>query len=130
MPTTLRAVGVDILHIPRIADVLARTPFSARRFPTRVLHAYELARYNALREKSPEAATLFVARCWAIKEAVFKTLDDVEQREFAFKSWRTITNTHPRPVAVHDSGSGDFLVSVSHDGEYLVAFVSRTHTPP
>ncbi|KAK7206205.1 hypothetical protein BZA70DRAFT_288590 [Myxozyma melibiosi] len=127
LPTApVAGLGVDILHLPRISALLARKPVYRAKFPARVLHPVELERYRGYRGDEVKGE-LFLGRCWAIKEALFKALDFHEQKSFQFKDWCTVSSQSKRPVISKPGHAEDerFLASVSHDGEYVLAAVIR-----
>ena len=59
-------VGIDVVEIERVRRLLSRHP---SRFPARILHRRERAFFAG----QPDAAA-FLARQWALKEAVAKAL--------------------------------------------------------
>ncbi|MBI3171156.1 MAG: holo-ACP synthase [Hydrocarboniphaga effusa] len=59
-------VGVDILRVARIEKVYRR---HGRRFVERLLHARELSAFRTARKPA-----LFLAKCFAVKEAFVKAL--------------------------------------------------------
>lgn len=111
-------LGVDVTHILRFSRLLGRP--NAARFIRRILHPTECARLSSLHES---LRPRYVAGCWAAKEALFKTLDAKKQREFTFKQWRRQTEDG-KPVISGDHPD-QFLLSISHDGDVLVATVLR-----
>lgn len=112
----VRGLGVDVVLVLRIAGVLRR---HGPRFAKRVLHASERQVYEGL----PAAARpQYVAGCWATKEAVFKSLDNAEQRTFAMAKYYKYAE-NGRPAVGPDADR--FLLSVSHDTDVLVATVIR-----
>lgn len=61
-----------------------------------------------------------------MKEAVFKTLDDDEQRRFRFNQWYRVYDGNGRPRVAHEAHTPDeFMVLLSHDGDFVVATVLR-----
>ncbi|OBA20872.1 4'-phosphopantetheinyl transferase [Metschnikowia bicuspidata var. bicuspidata NRRL YB-4993] len=117
----IKAIGVDLVKVLRISRIL-QGPRRAR-FLQRVLHDAEL---TALRKmQSPQKALQYVAGSWAAKEAVFKTLDEREQRQFVFREWRRHHEAGRPGIGRGPSDSGRFLLSISHDGDHLVAMVVR-----
>lgn len=119
LPVTL-AIGVDLIQITRIEALLAKPRGS--RFLQRVLHSSErsycatMAGQNRIR---------YVAGCWATKEAIYKTLPSIQQQKFTFNEWyRYLENGIP--AIGSDTRSDDrFQLSISHDGDFLVATVLR-----
>ncbi len=77
----------------------------------------------------------FYAKCFAAKEAVFKTLNttwesgielhEIEVRERESGQPYIVLHGHAKRV-VTETGGTNVLVSVSYDGEYAVAFAVLT----
>lgn len=117
MPVVV-GLGVDVTHILRFSRLLARP--DAARFVRRVLHPTECARLAQLAQSHHPR---YVAGCWAAKEALFKTLEPEKQAKFAFRDWRRHTDGG-KPVIV-GAHNDQFLLSISHDDDVLVATVLR-----
>lgn len=114
------AIGIDIVRISRISHLLAK---SKSRFLQRVLHPSELEVYSKL----PDIRRAqYVAGSWAAKEALFKTLDTSAQKSFQFKDWYRFAQ-EKRPFIGREGWdtNEEFLLSISHDGDMLVATVLR-----
>lgn len=119
----MTSIGVDILRTARIGQILAGK--TRDRFVRKILHPSEISRMT----QAPDHVQ-FVASTFSVKEALFKTLDRQDQKLFEFKEWsrdvddvtgrRLITNPGYR-LMTHE----EFVVSVSHDGDYTVANVLR-----
>lgn len=120
--STVVGLGVDIVRISRIARVLSRESTKTR-FLKRVLHPSELDTFSTLH---PDRGAQYVAGSWAAKEAVFKTLDAGDQKTFQFKNWYRFSR-EKRPFIGCDSVDPleEFHLSISHDGDLLVATVLR-----
>lgn len=119
LPIT-RAVGVDLIKVLRIDSILARK--TGPRFLQRVLHPSERIHVESLAASS---RALYVAGCWATKEAIFKTLESNDQLRFVFNHWyRYLKNGRPL-IGCDQSLSEEFQLSISHDGGFLVATVLR-----
>lgn len=124
-------IGHDLAHVPRFLHLLTtRRPARIARLAQRILHPqHELGRFKAA--PTPAAAALYLATAWACKEAVFKALAPGEQPQCRFNEWYKGKEQHggPRvvpPVEYRDRNEGErIMVSVSHDGEYVSAFVVR-----
>lgn len=131
-------IGIDIVHAPRIASLVARrTP---TKLATRILSPSELREWAAL--SSPTSPVLvtttesclnaimterwfrFLTVRWAIKEAAYKALFPLYN-----PTWRDLTvfkapTDGGKPNLVFEGSARVKLhVSVSHDGEYTVANV-------
>ncbi|AOW01776.1 4'-phosphopantetheinyl transferase superfamily, partial [Yarrowia lipolytica] len=119
----MTSIGVDILRTARIGHILAGK--TRERFVRKILHPSEITRMT----KYPDHVQ-FVASTFSTKEALFKTLDRQDQKLFEFKEWcrgvdevtgrRLISNPGYR-LMDHE----EFVVSVSHDGDYTIANVLR-----
>ncbi|WP_036463673.1 4'-phosphopantetheinyl transferase superfamily protein [Mycoplasmopsis sturni] len=96
--------GVDITRISRFKN-------KDYKFAKRILSEDEL--FEFMREKS-ENQPLYLARAWAIKEAIFKA--DNTYAEFQKITLKKINKRWTFK---------DFKISISHEGDYLIAFVIR-----
>ncbi|KAG0277366.1 hypothetical protein BGZ96_002890 [Linnemannia gamsii] len=119
-------IGIDILHIPRLKQVLSRRP---DRFLTRILTKAELTELEKLKtelngEIVHDRAIRFVGARWALKEATYKALTPRLKL-----TWQDVTVYKDQGKPCLDIpekekfGIGAAHCSVSHDGEYLVAQV-------
>ncbi|KAM9893428.1 hypothetical protein OXX69_011711 [Metschnikowia pulcherrima] len=117
----VKAIGVDMVKISRITRILQGT--HRDRFLNKVLHKKEL---ESLARSNPERVSQFVAGSWAAKEAVFKTLDRKDQLRFQFRDWyRYNIEGKPNISRVKPLSNDRFLLSISHDGDHLIATVLR-----
>ncbi|KAK9462925.1 4'-phosphopantetheinyl transferase superfamily [Lipomyces oligophaga] len=129
---SVRNVGIDILFLPRITNLMSKE-INSRKFPLRILHPVEYEFYERLpdhRWDSLNKRIRFLARCWSVKEALFKSLDNSRQQHFEFKEWCTVSeNMTEKPAAPSITSphmeDETFKVSLSHDGEYITAIVLR-----
>lgn len=108
-------VGVDIVEIERVRRALRRW---SSRFPAHVLHPQERALYA--RQRDPGA---FLARQWALKEAVAKSLGGGFARGLYPPRIFVGRDRRGRPYAILPPGFEDrrVLVSVSAERRYAVA---------
>ncbi|KAJ7179930.1 4'-phosphopantetheinyl transferase superfamily [Mycena crocata] len=112
-------IGVDVVHVPRIAALLHRYP---QRLASRILSRNEVMQQELLSDPK------FIAVRWAVKEAAYKALYPHHR-----PTWKDLTyygfKNGRKPVLLYDPprrhgiGLGDIHVSVSHDGEYVFASV-------
>ncbi|KAJ6539282.1 4'-phosphopantetheinyl transferase superfamily [Mycena capillaripes] len=110
-------IGVDVVHVPRIAALLSRYP---QRLASRILSPDEAKDSHLLTDPT------FIAVRWAVKEAAYKAL-----YPYYLPTWKDLTyhglRNGRKPVLLYrpNDGSklGDIHVSVSHDGEYVFASV-------
>ena len=112
---TLCGVGVDIVEIERVRRALQRWPV---RFSARVLHPRERALYA--RQRDPGA---FLARQWALKEAVAKALGSGFVRGLYPPRIFVGRDRSGRPYALLPPGFEHcrVFVSVSAERRYAVA---------
>lgn len=128
-------LGVDIIQISRFAKLLTKSgginsKFTDR-FVSRILHPLkELPEFERLRkEASIDPCIRYISGSWAAKEALFKTLDAKDQKSFQFKDWyryKSISSSKPFVGSETYLREGEeFLLSISHDGGFLIANVLR-----
>lgn len=135
-------LGVDVVHVPRVARLLAAF---GDRFTKRFLHAEERCALAALLNAEADAeadarsggglrAAHFVASRWAVKEASYKALAHAPTRglpRIAFTDMVLEGSAGPPKLSLRGraASAADALgvkrcfVSVSHDGEYAFAQV-------
>lgn len=142
-------LGTDIVDVGRFWKIVGREsnqPSSIlNRFAKKILNLeHEYPKYSELCGEPKNGHAKFVenkkkivyylAGCWAVKEAAFKSLDNRQQAGFKqFNKWYKIYDTTTgRPIFWHDYGENkslfadnEFLVSISHDNNWLVATVIR-----
>lgn len=119
LPIT-RAVGVDLVKVLRIGSILAKP--TGCRFLQRVLHPRERIHAESL---SDHSRFLYVAGCWATKEAIFKTLKSNDQRSFVFNQWYRYLESGKPLIGCDKPAFDEFQLSISHDGDFLIATVLR-----
>ncbi|KAL1724457.1 4'-phosphopantetheinyl transferase superfamily [Schizophyllum commune] len=143
-------IGVDLVHLPRIAAALSRHP---SRFPARILSPSELSDWRKLETAAAAERVRFLAVRWAVKEAAYKALSAAYR-----PVWHELTYAHgpagrpilqyrpkegfPHPANGMEDAVSEMKVrkpseglgapaprlkalhtSVSHDGEYAIANV-------
>ncbi|KAL1740074.1 4'-phosphopantetheinyl transferase superfamily [Schizophyllum fasciatum] len=126
-------IGVDLVHIPRIAAALSRHP---SRFPARILSPSELADWCQLASATASERVRFLAVRWAVKEAAYKALSAAYR-----PVWHELSYAHGlagRPMLRYEPGRDSrasaprlkaLHTSVSHDGEYAIANVLAEGAP-
>ncbi|KAF9452491.1 4'-phosphopantetheinyl transferase [Macrolepiota fuliginosa MF-IS2] len=121
-------IGVDIVHLPRIAAIVNRK--SGLKFARRVLGSEELAQWECIPEFDIQKQVRFLAVRWAVKEAAYKALYPKFKPTWKELRYQGLTLSGEKPSLKYESftkqseGSvGPLHVSVSHDGEYTVAYV-------
>ncbi|KAJ6614308.1 4'-phosphopantetheinyl transferase superfamily [Mycena sp. CBHHK59/15] len=111
-------IGVDVVHVPRIAALLSRR--NPQRFASRILSPQEAAQTHLLADPT------FLAVRWAVKEAAYKALYPKFRPSWKDLTYHGLRNGHKPVLLYHPSPNnnlGDMHVSVSHDGEYVFASV-------
>ena len=115
-------VGTDLVHVPRLEQVLARHPG----FVQRVYTGAEIAYCQEHREPGPRFAARFAA-----KEAVLKALGTGLARGMRWQDVEIVAGPRREPrVVLHGMvaetarrlGVRDVQVSLSHTDEYALAF--------
>jgi holo-[acyl-carrier protein] synthase len=132
---TIHGIGVDLLHVPRMAALIHRR--GANRIASRILSPPERSAFCRLR---PEHGAVFLSvryvlfrrvcvkllngHRWAVKEAAYKALYPLRPtwKELTYTSFDPQTGSKPALVS-HPDGRPRLHVSVSHDGEYILAYV-------
>jgi holo-[acyl-carrier protein] synthase len=131
-------VGIDIVHIPRIAVLVARgTPM---KLATRILSPSELREWETFSPRIPSVPVpvtrkglnaitaekwfKFLTVRWAIKEAAYKALFPLYKTTWKDLTVSKVPAGGGKPSLTFDKSVKVKLhVSVSHDGEYTVANV-------
>ncbi|KAF9189939.1 hypothetical protein BGZ51_009151 [Haplosporangium sp. Z 767] len=119
-------IGVDILHLPRIRQVLLRHP---KRLLTRILTKTEQDEFRVLQEGTDgdidhDNLIRYLGTRWTLKEASYKALYPHHKM-----TWQdvTVVKDNGKPVLWIPEkarfGIGNTHSSVSHDGEYLIGQV-------
>ncbi|ASQ89701.1 holo-[acyl-carrier-protein] synthase [Prosthecochloris sp. GSB1] len=115
-----RGIGVDIVDIRRIRKSVEKY---GERFLRRVLTETELAYCRKKADMMPSVAARFAA-----KEALSKAIGEGISEAFSFESVEILNDARGRPfVRVIDSSldieEEAVRISLSHDGDYAIAFV-------
>ncbi|KAI0049600.1 4'-phosphopantetheinyl transferase, partial [Auriscalpium vulgare] len=118
-------IGVDIVHLPRIIALMARR--SPIALATRILSRSELLVWTALSDT--DHRNRYIATRWAAKEAAYKACFPVIKptwKEFSIHKHEPSAKPsliyHPFHVP-NAQRMGNKHVSISHDGEYVIATV-------
>ncbi|KAK6205532.1 4'-phosphopantetheinyl transferase superfamily [Scheffersomyces amazonensis] len=124
-----RGIGVDITSITRFKKLLSKDHEFVKRLSLRILHPqYELKKFEELQEiTNTNQGLIFFAGTWASKEALYKSLSIEGQKKFRFKDWYRKYDENGKPSIHNDQYHEDheFLLTVSHDEDVLVANVVR-----
>jgi holo-[acyl-carrier protein] synthase len=118
----VRGVGIDIVHLPRIRETIARWQ---DRFLQRVFTPREIAYCQARRDPIPHFGARFAA-----KEAALKALGtglslgvrwrELEVQRDRGQAPRLVLSGRSREISLARGGDR-MLVTLTHDGEYAVA---------
>ena len=113
-------VGVDIVDIRRIRQSYEKY---GEKFLQRVLTENEISYCRKKKDMMPSVAARFAA-----KEAVSKAIGSGISRGFSWKSVEVVNEEHGKPsLKVLNEAFGisseKFRLSLSHSGDYAVAFV-------
>ncbi|KAF3926174.1 hypothetical protein ABW21_db0204737 [Orbilia brochopaga] len=140
-------IGVDILHVPRIVSLLSRRPAQSSRFARRILTPLELAEFEQL-PPAPTTSTTevsvaplsnpqtrYLASRWAAKEASYKAsatlISTTREQWMSWKNFEITRGARGEPQLTIRDGDGmklgRGLISISHDGEYVVAMAMVPH---
>jgi len=123
-------VGVDVVHIPRIAALLQRR---GPRLASRILSQEEYPQWESLPVSDVSRRVRFIAVRWGVKEAAYKAMYPAVRpswKELAYRGvGEGVVRTKPtlvyHPIAFADKSKiGRIHLSVSHDGEYVFASVT------
>ncbi|KAF8913840.1 4'-phosphopantetheinyl transferase [Gymnopilus junonius] len=121
-------IGVDLVHIPRIAAILARG--KSERFACRILSKDEYLQWQSSGFPSQTQRAQFLAVRWSVKEAAFKAMYPVVRPSWKEVTYYGISNGGQKPYITYQPGVpvnaeriGKMHVSVSHDGDYVYSSV-------
>jgi len=127
-------VGTDIVKLGRIRKIILKDGLQSKHtntFAKKILNTeHELPLFNKQVDADNLEQTLrILAGSWAVKEAVFKCLDDKDQRCQLFKDWYKYNTSNGRPMIggeyLKNNPNEEFLLSISHDDDTLIATVLR-----
>ena len=109
-------VGVDIVAINRIDSILNSK--RQARFLDKIFSDKEIAESKEKTNKSQYFSGRFAA-----KEAIKKALSSYDKTtdNYSFKSIEVLNSSSGKPYVISKS-SQDINISISHDGNYAVAF--------
>ena len=149
--SSVLGIGTDLVYLPRFTRLLEKmSSFEHKerfhKILRKFMHPREILCFDQMRQRdaSPTALSNYAAGIWATKEAVFKSLvaqkNDVVlppaqfiYTKMCFKS----NDTNGAPYLEIDKEqtllrpefekayirNSKFLLSISHDGDYLVSYV-------
>ncbi|KAJ8658208.1 holo-[acyl-carrier-protein] synthase [Lichtheimia ornata] len=121
---TILGIGVDIVHLPRIAALIARR--GREPLAKRILSPDEYTEFlqRCSSDRNIEQQVMYLGSRWCIKEATYKALFPVHKLE-----WKqvTVAKDQGKPMLrILNSeayGIRKAHVSLSHDTDYAVAQV-------
>lgn len=132
--TNTIGIGVDIIKMSRFSAMINKrgdlnSPF-VHKLSSRILHnTHELPAFKGLVGKHNFTESIrYLAGNWAMKEAIYKTLDEEDQANFQFKQWFKLYDERGKPTIANDdyhNPQEEFLLSISHDDDMLIASVIR-----
>ncbi|CAO3686954.1 unnamed protein product [Umbelopsis ramanniana] len=117
-------------HLPRIAKLLSRRQNNCHLLCRRILSPKEQADFQA---RFPKAADMnqkeadpdvvrFLASSWSIKEAIYKAMYPVQKLTWKEVTVDRVAGGKPRAILAGQDKSLHTHISVSHDGDYAVAY--------
>ncbi|KAF9482446.1 4'-phosphopantetheinyl transferase [Pholiota conissans] len=120
-------IGVDLVHIPRIAALLSRrTP---QKFAAKILSPEEYSQWESIPPSESRRAQFLAVR-WSVKEAAYKAMYPIIRPTWKEITYTSFSSTGEKPfVKYHPtvpdvcSKIGRMHVSVSHDGDYVYSTV-------
>lgn len=108
-------LGVDIVYIPRIADILERFNFA---FIQKILTE---------REQNRKITPEYLAGRWACKEAIAKALGNGFGSDLRILDIQILNGESGKPfVVLYGQNREDIHVSISHDKDYAIAIAKLT----
>lgn len=129
------SIGTDIHKLNRFLTILQRNgpleTYKTRRFSERILNpTHELPIFETFRLKDDiERCAQILSVSWCVKESIYKTLDDEDQKGFIMNQWYKVNDERGRPKIGCENykRKEEFLCSISHDGDLVSSFVLRQH---
>ncbi|KAF8974287.1 4'-phosphopantetheinyl transferase [Flammula alnicola] len=122
---TILGIGVDLVHVPRIAALLSRR--RSEKFASKILSPEE---YLQWLPSEPSHQIQFLAVRWCVKEAAYKAMYPTVRPTWKEITYRGLSSLGQKPCLVYHpvlsenrSKIGQTHVSVSHDGEYVFSTV-------
>ncbi|EPX71402.1 uncharacterized protein SOCG_01620 [Schizosaccharomyces octosporus yFS286] len=117
-------IGIDIVKVSRIRKLLEKSKFTETRFLEKCLHPKEIQQYRLLQgpQINQDQRAKWLGVRWSVKEAAFKALQPTHYIYMPFMEYAhneqgmPVINIH-KPNVIIPSLS----VSISHDGDYIVA---------
>lgn len=129
MTPAIAGIGLDLLHIDRIEQALAR---HGERFAQRILGPEELAKFHARSQRSAARGVRFLATRFAAKEAFSKAVGLGMRMPMYWRAVQTLNERSGKPVLVisdpvlkawYDARFGAAHVSVTDERDTVAAYV-------
>ncbi|KAH8118456.1 4'-phosphopantetheinyl transferase [Phellopilus nigrolimitatus] len=123
---TILGLGVDIVHLPRIAALITRR--GSERFANRVLSHEEIRDWK----RESEGSLRYLAVRFSVKEAAYKALYPITRPSWKELTFKSFGGYFPgsKPVLLYEPTMlrererlGQIHVSVSHDGDFVFSTV-------
>lgn len=108
--------GIDLVNLKRFKKMKRK---NLQRLAKHILENSELKNFNSSKNKK-----LLLAKYWAVKEAVYKSLTKELQHKISFKNMVLIFSKNHCPLVCFDYKlkiNINCFISLSHDGNYLIA---------
>ncbi|KAI5845540.1 4'-phosphopantetheinyl transferase superfamily [Tricharina praecox] len=113
-------IGVDLLYLPRLSTLLRRRGTYLHRFASRILTASELTTFQQkLHGEDISSVVRWLGVRWAAKEAAFKAGGVGRRLQWKEVEVRYLASGQPYLTLPREGITGG--LSISHDGEYVVA---------
>lgn len=122
-------LGTDICDIRRLAQSLDKL---GEKFAQRILTELEFSQYQARQETSTQAATAFLAKRWATKEAASKALGTGIAKGVSFQNFEITHDQNGKPILHLNAkaleiatalGVTSIHLSISDEVDYAMATV-------
>lgn len=112
----IKDIGIDIVHLPRFADKIDNQMFIEK-----ILGDEEIQIYHSIVDTSKKIE--FLASRFSVKESVFKALSE-ENYTLTYHNVQVLYKPSKKPfIKTSFSINGELLVSISHDGDYVITQV-------
>ena len=112
----IKDIGIDTVYLPRFADKVENQVFIEK-----ILGHNELEIFYAITDPSKKIE--FLASRFSVKEAVFKALSE-EEYSLTYHNVQVLYKDSKKPfIQTSFEMKGTLLVSISHDGDYVITQV-------
>lgn len=112
----IKDIGIDIVYLPRFVDKVQNQVFVEK-----ILGLKELKIFHSITDASKKVE--FLASRFSVKEAVFKALCE-EGYNLTYHNVQVLYKESKKPfIQTSFEMKGTLLVSISHDGDYVITQV-------